>query len=59
MEIIIKVYDYKNPGCQRKEKYRNTIMYDNSLVFPFNQLYDTFSLLYPDCMIEFTMHLNR
>lgn len=57
MEIVINVYDYDRKGVE-KVLYRNTIQYDDSLVFPFNQLYDSFSLLYPGCMVRFSTILR-
>lgn len=54
-ELRIKVVKVLPTG--EKELYRNTIKYNDSLRFPFESVMETFSLLYPGCIIVFSQHL--
>lgn len=54
--ITIKILkaDYSKPGSL-KELYRNSVSIAKEVKFDYGLFESAFSLLYPDCLIQFTI----
>lgn len=54
IKITILKSDSSNPG-QMKELYRNSISVAKDVKFDYGLVESAFSLLYPDCYVQFTI----
>lgn len=58
IRVTVSQLNMDKPDCD-KVLYRNTIVYDDNLVFPFNDIYSSLRILYPQKYVTINFALSE